>query len=266
MRSPRLPQLVRTVVMITILLSTVAVAFAAKPLFFKDYATKPLLWQKPVQKADMTVINGSTQADFGSFQIYWALAPKKAARLMTLESSGSGELPPRPKPVLLWVRSDGTTLLFKEWLPLLNEIGPTSLRSITCVSTKTLFSVIPDDQSPAVSPLSKKTASIRWKKFIQKDGAKYLPGSLKTTAGRFDLSWKKVSGHMPEFIAITASSNGGPESDESALYLWMDPNQNLAAIFQDKILDPSGVAFLQPIAVVSRSKLLAAFRKINNEP
>jgi len=144
-------------------------------------------WKQPVKEKDETVIQGFIKSGFGNFEFMWVINPDGMSKLVTRKFSGSAELPLKEKKILPLVLPDGNTILFQEWPPLLNEKKPYSIRAITRVSTSDLFSVISGVKLPPSCIISKIPEHIKWGKVFNKNGRKYLFGSIEASSGHVNL-------------------------------------------------------------------------------
>lgn len=222
-----------------------------------------ITWQNSFRENGVTVIPGSVQTNFGRFELRWVIGAGGRARLATLESPGVGEMPPVEKKIFIFPRDNGTTLLFQEWFPLLNEKRPSTLKMITSVPTGQLFSVLPGEMRPPVAAIGMTTQPIQWGKKYQRYGSQYLPGKLKTSFGWREIFWKKKTGRIPELITLETPSAGARPPLESRLYPWLDETGD-TVIFQERSarFNQDSTPYLWPLAKVQTAELMLGFRDI----
>lgn len=256
---------IRLLFLVLLLSLTGFISHRKTPFFFQRFEAKTVSWQTPIQKEGVLVIPGSIQADFGSFDLQWHISNHHYPKLITFTPSGSSALPSWEKPILIWPRQNGTTHLFMQRIPLLNEEKPYTLQRITTVPTEELFSVIPERQLPPFSLKNLKTTPLHWGKMYMKNNAQYLPGTLAIPSSPFSIAWRKKPRHTAELVALQTPEAGETDGVDVHLYLWMDPKKDLTLIFQERypLLHPNSTTYLWPIAVVSQSKLMNGFKQVN---
>ncbi|MBN2402891.1 MAG: hypothetical protein JXN64_10885 [Spirochaetes bacterium] len=222
-------------------------------------------WQKPKKEKDTTIYSGSAQADFGTFNFKWSVNPRGTAQLTTLESSGSGELPPREKKVFTQIRNDGATRLFHEWYPLANEKKPVTLRFIVDVKTTELFSAFTDLKLPEEEDSSsdQKILPVKWDKIFKQNDVHYLPGSIASSHGRLNIFWKKKINQNPELL-IAGKDGSGKVLPETRLYFWPDESSNTSTIFLEQQLEfkNGNIPYLSYLATVRTDEILSGFKSV----
>lgn len=230
-------------------------------------ATKKISWHPAFQENGATIIPGSVQVDFGRLEIRWIIPAKGIARLVTMEPSGSAELPPREKKLLLWAGKRGSIVLFQEWLPLLNVKELAVIRPVVTVSTTDLFSVLPKTKLPPVAKLDKTPQTIAWERSYVKGDTMYLPGSLRASFGRLNIYWRKRSAGIPELITVESSGSGELPPREVRLYIWADEKDGSSTIFQERqpLLNQGITSYLWPLATVRTDELMAGFRQMEDD-
>jgi len=223
-------------------------------------------WQQPVKKNDYTIIPGYAKADFGRFEFRWIIKPGGVSKLITLEPSGSSELPLVEKKVLPLVLSDGNTLLFQERPSLLNEKKPLRICAITSVSTLDLFSVFPVVKLPPSCIISKTSNHIKWDNVFSKNGVKYLQGYTKSSFGSLNLLWKKEGSRNPELVVVESPGAGELPAVETKLLPWIDEASGLTVICQERFpqLNQGYCSYLWCLTTVKTSELLWGFNLINS--
>lgn len=222
-------------------------------------------WHKSYQEKDKTIIPGSVKADFGKFEFRWIIYQDGIIKLVTLESAGSGELPPIEKKLLLLVLEEGNTILFQEWYPLVNVKEPYTIRPIAKVSTADLFSVLPKIKIPPTSPINQKVYTIKWGKIFLKNMNKYIQGVTKASFGTLNIYWKKEKDHNPELITLESSGAGELPPAEIKVLIWLDESKGKTIIFQERFpqLNQGGVPYLWFLTTVKTADLISGFKSLN---
>jgi len=223
-------------------------------------------WQQPVKVKDETVIQGFVKSGFGNFEFMWVINPEGMSKLVTRKFSGSAELPLKEKKILPLVLPDGSTILFQEWPPLLNEKRPYSMRVIATVPTSELFSVLPGVKLPPSCIISKIPEQIKWDKVFDKNGIKYLQGNTKGSSGPVNLLFEKKGSGNPELVLVESQGNGELSSKESKLLPWMDETTGLTYICQERFLhlNQGNSPYLWCLATVKTVELLSGYNLINS--
>jgi hypothetical protein len=226
-----------------------------------------IIWQKPFQENSTTIIPGSLRTGSGLLEIRWIIPAKGIARLITMESSGSAELPPREKRLLLWVGKSNSTVLFQKQFPLANIKEPVMIRPVVAVSTKDLFSVLPKTKLPPVAKPDKTPKTITWESLHTKGDTLYLPGSLQASFGRLNIYWRKKGTGIPELITLESRGSGELSSREVSLYIWKDEKQGFSTLFQERypLLNQGLTSYLWPLAVVRTDELMDGFQKTEDD-
>jgi len=226
--------------------------------------TMKIIWQPQKKMKDKTVIPGSSKADFGKFEFRWIINPDGKARLVTMEPAGSAELPLIEKRIMPLVLPDGSTLLFQDWLPLLNEKKTSSIRLITRVSTSELFSVFPVVKVPPSSAIGKTVNQVLWGIVCVKNDVKYLPGSTKVPSGSLNILWKKRGAGIPELVTEESPGAGELPAVERKLLIWIDETSGITYICKEQfpLLDQGYCSYLQCLTAVKTDELLKGFAAI----
>ncbi len=226
--------------------------------------SREISWQKSFKENGMTIIPGSVQIDSIRFEFRWMIAADEEAKLVTLESDGSAELPLLEKKILFLVLENGITLLFQEYFPLADRKEPYTIILIATVSTIELFSVLPDTKLPPSSPLIIKTSSIRWGEVFQKKNVQYLEGSLTASFGTLNIFWKKAAGRIPELITIESPGAGELPPVESRLIPWIDETSATTVICQERYpqLNQEFISYLWCLASVKTDELMFGFKRL----
>jgi hypothetical protein len=224
-------------------------------------STNTNISQKPVKNKQTTIYSGSAKASFGTFNYRWIIDPKGTTQLSTLESSGSGELPAREKKIFIQIRNHGTTKLYQEWFPLLNEKKPVTLKHIVDVQTAELFSAFTDvklPNEPVESASDQKNQSIIWGKTYKQNNIQYLPASIATSSGKLNIFLEKKANKTPELFAVENSQRG---KTSSKLYLWINESNNTTVLFLEKQLQSKNgnIPYLSHAATVKTDELIAGF-------
>lgn len=214
--------------------------------------------QKPVKKEQKIIYSGSVKAGFGTFNYRWIVKPDGTTELTTLESAGSGDLPAKEKKLFIRINKDGTTKIYQEWFPLLNEKKPLALKYIVDVKTTELFSAfsnmkLPNDPSGS---LSQKVQSIKWNKIFIKNNIKYLPGNINNITDYINIAWKKNNNHSPELIAFVK------DGTNLKIYILINDLNNTSKLFMEKYFksDHGRIPYLSYIATVSNNDLMKGFK------
>lgn len=232
--------------------------------FIQDYISK-ITWQKPYKDNNDTIIIGSVKAGFGKFEFRWIIRHDETVKIITLESSGSGELPPMEKKILLLVLDTGNTILFQEWLPLVNVKEPYAIRPIAKVSTSDLFSLLPKVKTPPTSTINQKIYKVKWSKTFLKNEIKYLQGAVKASFGTLNIYWKKGKEHPLELITLESPGAGELPLMEMKLFPWMDESKGITIIFQERMpqLNQGNISYLWPLTAVKTSDFISGFKRLN---
>jgi hypothetical protein len=223
-------------------------------------------WHPVFQENGLTIIPGFLKTDFGGFEVRWVVGPNRTARLVTLESPGTGELPLRQKKLFLWFAERRATVVFQEWPPMVNVKEPVIIRPIVKVSTADLFSVLPKMKLPPAAKVNKEPQPITWGRSYGKKGARYLPGLLQASFGRLNIYWKKEAGGIPELITLESPGAGELPPRQARLYIRMDEKTGLSIIFQERqpLRNQGLTSYLWPLATVRTGELMAGFRQVDD--
>ena len=221
-------------------------------------------WKKPATDKEETITAGSIKAGFGTFVFQWVTDAGGRTALVTMESSGSAELPPIRRSVLPMVTGNKTTLLFLERFPLLNGREPSRLSLIASVSTAELFSVLPAGKLPPASPSIENASPLLWGEISMKKGANFLPGTLSASFGKLNILWKKTGSGVPALILEESLGAGELPPVESPLYAWMEESSGTTMIFQQRQaqLNQKFVPHLWALARVKTDELMEGFRRL----
>jgi hypothetical protein len=227
--------------------------------------TNKITGEKPRKEKEPASFSGSAKAGFGTFNFKWNVDPKGTTKLATLESSGSGELPPKEKKIFLQIRNDGTTRLYHEWYPLVNVKKPVTLKYIVDVPTAELFSLLPEVKIPAgivESTSDQKIQPIAWGKTFKQNNIQYLPCNA-VSAWKLNIFWEKKTNQFPELIAVENYKQQNMTS-KSRLYLLIDENNNTTILFMEKQFQSTqgNIPYLLPVATVKTDELISGFNSM----
>jgi hypothetical protein len=234
--------------------ASLACLFAVPTIGSYAEGAQAVNWQGPVQGNNATVIPGVVRAPFGAFELRWMVEPAGKARLAYLDPAGSAELPLMEKSILILNNRDGTTALFQEWFPLLNDKKPSRLNEIAVVSTSSLFSVVAGSESPPAFSLGGSTRSIRWGQPSTVDGVKYRKGLAKAATGTIALAWRTASSGGAELYLMSDSRADAGKGDATRLYLWIHDEAQTAELLR---VEPWRVNVLRPVITVPLKSLLS---------
>lgn len=223
--------------------------------------TAKISWHQALQENGTTIIPGSVRTDVGLFEIRWIIPAKGIARLVMMEPSDSGELPPHEKKLFIWVEKPNRVVIFQERFPLANVREPVTIRPVVAVSTKDLFSVLPKTKLPPVAKPDKTPKAITWESLYTKGDTLYLPGSLQASFGRLNIYWRKKGNGIPEFITLESRGSGELPPREVSLYIWKDEPKGFSTLFQERypLLNQGLTSYLWPLAVVRTDELMDGF-------
>jgi hypothetical protein len=221
-----------------------------------------ITWEKPRKEKESASFSGSAKASFGTFNFKWNVDPKGTTQLTTLESSGSGELPPKEKKIFLQIRDNGTTRLYQEWYPLVNVKKPVILKYIVDVPTVELFSLLPEVKLPAgivESASDQKIQPIKWGKTFKQNNIQYLPCNA-LLSGKLNIFWEKKANQFPELIAVE-NYKQGMMTPKSKLYLLIDDSNNTTILLLEKQFQSSqgNIPYLFPVTTVKTDELISGF-------
>jgi hypothetical protein len=224
-----------------------------------------ITWGKSYQKDGVTITPGSTHPSFGRFNFYCAVDAAGQGSLFYTEAPGAGELPLKTKKLLIMINQDGNVTLLQQWFPLAGSRQPVKFKAIVTVRSAQLFRVLPKPDFPPLSGQTDKTAKLIWGKPRWTDGARYLPGRIRTMAGTVELAWKVVAGGTPELIDFGRRPGAGElPAREDPLYPVDDIVARTTTIYQERqpLANQPGSACLWPLVVVKTSQLLAKLKQL----
>lgn len=224
-------------------------------------------WNEPIKDKDKTIIHGYARTDSGLFEFMWIIKSEKESKLVAMKAPGSAELPLKEKKVMPMVLSDGVTLLFQEWPPLLNEKKPLRIRLIASVSTAELFSVLPDKIIPQSCIVPKAPEQIKWGTVFNKKGIKYIQGTTRASFGSLNLLWKKDGAKNPELIVEERPGAGELPAVERKLLPWIDETGGFTFICQERLpqLNQGSSPYLWCLTAVKTEEILSAYELINSQ-
>jgi hypothetical protein len=216
-------------------------------------------WGKSYQKGGMTITPGSTHSSFGRFNFYCAVDAAGRGSLFCTEAPGAGELPLKSKKLWIMLNQDGNVTLLQQWFPLAGSGQPVKLKAIVTVPADWLFRVLPKPDFPPPSGQIDKIAKLNWGKPRWTNGARYLPGRIRTKAGRVELAWKVAAGGTPELIVFGHPGVRELPARGEPLYPVDDVVAKTTTIYQERQppANQPGSAYLWPLAVIKTSQLLA---------
>lgn len=234
-------------------------AMAIRENDFRSYprSVQAITWDASIVESGITTISGIVRFPQGVLELAWIVDASLKARLQTLDPSGSAELPPHPvriRPVLL---ADGTSLLAKDFYPLLNSRQPISVKVVGIVDSKELFAPLDLVEIPLGSVNYHELSGITYGQQHENYSVKIQEGILAHKSGPMSLLWQKAP-HGSYNLAVVK------EGLEIPLVPLLDTKNSTAYIFEERSTDVQGIRidYLVYMGKTALDVLLEGFRRL----
>ena len=234
-------------------------AMAIRESDFRSYprSVQAITWEASIVESGITTIDGYVRFPQGGLELTWTVDASGNARLYTLDPSGSAELPPhtvRIHPVLF---DDGTTLLAKEFFPLLNSRQPVSVKIVGAVEAANLLAPLELIEIPQGSTNHHALSRITFGNQYEIKGKKVQEGMISYIGGSLNLLWQKY----PDGSYKLASVDQGLEIP---LIPMLDKKSATAYIFEIKTAEAQGfgIDYLRYVGKTALDELLEGFSQL----
>ena len=215
-----------------------------------------VVWKSPFMgPGSATIAQGQIQDPHGNIELRWSKDLACRVELLTLDPSGSGELPQHD--VVIWPVpfENGTVLLVKAFFPLLNSKRPLAVIKVGIVESRNLLAPLGASGFPETSPAHQEMSQVSFGGQYEQDEEKYQKGSCNTDGTAYNFLWKKEKRGSYSLFS----------SDKGAGYQLIPLFEGeIAFIFEkrDTVLNGFHVSYLRYCGKMIARDLFAGFEKL----